>query len=197
MFLWLVAAVSAVGSAIALLVPGQEGLLLVAAPCLLASLILAARRRPARRGKGRPVRNGIIVDGSNVMHWKGGVADLQTVRAVLDELARRGFTPGVIFDANAGYKLADRYMDDAELAALLGLPEDRVLVVPRGTPADHYILMAARDMQARVVTNDRYRDWAGEFPEVAEPGFLMRGGWRGDGPWLADTVEARQVAAAG
>ena len=83
---------------------------------------------------------------------------------------------GVMFDANAGYKLQDRYQDDRHMARQLRLPEDRVLVVPKGVPADQYILTAARDLGARVVTNDRYRDWLERFPEAAEPGFLIRGG---------------------
>ena len=51
------------------------------------------------------------------------------------------------------------------------------MVVPKGTPADVAILTAARDHGARIVTNDRYRDWAGQHPEVLEPGLLIPGSY--------------------
>ena len=56
----------------------------------------------------------ILVDGSNVMHWKDDTPQLATVQDVLQVLQARGFSPGVIFDANVGYKVAGRYQDDRE-----------------------------------------------------------------------------------
>lgn len=100
-------------------------------------------------------------------------------------------TPGVIFDANAGYKINDRYLDDGAFASLLGLPDANVLVVPKGTPADRYILEAARSMGARIVTNDRFRDWEDSFPEVRQADLLIRGGFREGRLWLKDRA-ARQ-----
>lgn len=37
-----------------------------------------------------------------------------------------------------------------------------------GTDADYFILSFARELDARVVSNDRYRDRASAFPEVAD-----------------------------
>ena len=59
------------------------------------------------------------------------------------------------------------------MGKLLDLPEDRVIVVPKGTPADPTILAAAR-FDARVVTNDRYNDWVEMHPESREPGHRIR-----------------------
>lgn len=184
----------------------MEHWLLLAAPCLLAAAILILKGyvgalkagpvvadRPFRR-KSRGVASGqkdagkdlsyVVIDGSNVMHWTGGPPSLEPLREVLDDLTGRGFTPGVIFDANAGYKLFSLYLDAASFAARLQLPPDRVYVVPKGTQADLYILEAARNLGARIVTNDRYRDWQDRFPEVAKPGFLIRGGGREGTIWL-------------
>jgi len=136
----------------------------------------------------------ILVDGSNVMHWKDDTPQLATVQDVLQVLQARGFSPGVIFDANVGYKVAGRYQDDRELARVLRLPEDRVLVVPKGTQADPYLLNSARDLGARVVTNDKYRDWAADFPEIRSQGFLISGGYRGGKLWLDDGLLARHAA---
>ena len=195
-FLWTIVTISLVGLIAAVLTPGLRQLILLAAPCLVAALVLIAlrrgkgaqapKRRPRRSGRpdgGKP-RSYVVVDGSNVMHWAGDPPSLLPVIRLLDDLEARGFTPGVIFDANAGYKLFDRFHDAASFAAQLDLPFDRVFVVPKGTQADQYILEAARSLKARVVTNDRYRDWRGAFPEVAEPGFLIGGGERDGGIWL-------------
>ena len=153
-------------------------LLLLAGPCALASLILlvvAIVRRTAHRcGRARA----LIIDGSNVMYWRDGVPKIETVTEVLQHLIALGFKPGVIFDANAGYLFADGYRGDRAIAKILGLPVDRVMVVPKGTPADPYILQAARDMKARIISNDRFRDWQGDFPEIARPGHLIKGDFR-------------------
>jgi hypothetical protein len=126
----------------------------------------------------------IVVDGSNVLYWKDNTPRIETVREVIRHLSRLGFTPGVVFDANAGYLISGRYQHDASLGRLVGLPEDRVLVVPKGSPADPFILDTARGLGARVVTNDRYRDWAETYPEVRGKGLLIRGAFRPDGLWL-------------
>jgi hypothetical protein len=39
-------------------------------------------------------------------------------------------------------------------------------------------------MGAAIVTNDRFRDWIEDFPEFAEPGRLIQGGYRNDAPYL-------------
>jgi hypothetical protein len=200
------AAISAVLLIASQLVPGMEPWSLIAAPCLAAAAFLILKGRlagsrarpnpagqPARdRPRARAARGQqpekepdyLVVDGSNVMHWNDGPPSLDPLRLVLDDLTGRGFTPGVIFDANAGYKLFARFEDAGSFAARLGLPDDRVFVVPKGTQADRYILEAARTLRARVVTNDRYRDWHDQFPEVEEPSFLICGGAREGRIWL-------------
>ena len=110
---------------------------------------------------------------------------IETVREVLDHLSALGFSPGIVFDANAGHKLAGRYLHHAAFAELLGLAEDRVMVVNKGTPADATILAAARDLDARIVSNDRFRDWLDQHPEVDRPGALIRGGFVDGTLWLA------------
>lgn len=142
------------------------------------------------RGVRAPQETGqqVILDGSNVMHWNGETPRLATLRDVIAECRIQGHEPGVIFDANAGYLLADRYLDDRHFAKLLDLPDDRVVVVGKGEPADPTILAAARELGAKVVTNDRYRDWAAEYPEVATAGHLIRGGFRDGNLWIDKAV---------
>ncbi|TVP72110.1 MAG: hypothetical protein EA339_07645 [Rhodobacteraceae bacterium] len=147
---------------------------------LLAALLRLALARvspgfDSERDTSRPV---VVLDGSNVMHWKDGKPDLQPVRDVIADLAQRGYRAGVVFDANAGYKLEGRYRHHQVLARQLGLPQNRVMVVNKGEVADEMVLRVAQDFGARVVSNDRFRDWRDDFPQVAEPGFLISGRYR-------------------
>lgn len=190
------------GVAVAVLMPGFSDLMLLAGPMTLASLWLLARAamaprrperdvdlsdaapRPARRWMTRKPQKWVVIDGSNVMHWLDETPRIEPLREVLAELKAQGFTAGVVFDANAGYLVAGTYQHDHAFGRMLGLSEDRIMVVPKGTPADPMILTAARDLGARVVTNDRYRDWTAQYPEIKTPGFLIRGGYRDGRLWL-------------
>ena len=172
---------SLVGIFAALTLPDMLDLLLLAGPCAIASLILWVRAFVHRAKTGA---KWIVVDGSNVMYWKDNTPQIDTVREVLGHLYAHGFTPGIMFDANAGYLLSGKYKHDGALAKLLGLPTNRVMVVSKGTPADPAILAAARDLGARVVTNDKFRDWAETYPEVHKPGHLIPGAYRAGELWL-------------
>ncbi len=207
----LLSLVSVVGLALAVVLPGWQDLVMLAAPMLLASLWLLLRARLARGAAARgraaysinrevsgltgPPRRGlfarrqvapkyVVVDGSNVMHWKDKLPQLESVRAVVDQLTAAGYAPGVVFDANAGYKLLGKYTHDLAFSKLLGLPHNRVLVVAKGTPADPVILASARELGARIVSNDRFRDWAETHPEVRLPGHVIAGGYRDGQVWL-------------
>ena len=180
MVAWVLVLLSLCGVAASLLVPGASDWILLGLPSLLASLILLLRARLARPA----ALPAVIVDGSNVMHWRDNTPQIETLREVIAALEQAGFAPGVVFDANAGYKLTGRYLHDDTFSSVLGLPRKRVMVVNKGEPADPMILTAARDHGARIVTNDRFRDWAGQFPEVADGDRLIRGGYRDGKLWL-------------
>lgn len=177
---WLIF-LSASGTVLALVIPQASDWLLLSVPCLIASAIILFREWT---GRATALQSWIIVDGSNVMHWQDGTARLGPLREVIAILQERDFIPGVVFDANAGYKLSDRYMDADALGHLLGLQQDQVMVVPKGEQADATILIAARDHGVRIVTNDRFRDWADSFPDVSQSSTLVRGGYRDGQLWL-------------
>ena len=132
----------------------------------LASVWVVRRRAPL---------NWIVVDGSNVLYWDQNRPDLNTVTKVVRHLESQGFAPVVWFDANVGYRVSDRFLKEAELAQRLSLRKSQVFLATSGTPADPWVLAQARDLNARIVTNDRYRDWAEAHPEVEDPGLLIRG----------------------
>ncbi|SFD02462.1 NYN domain-containing protein [Tropicimonas isoalkanivorans] len=160
-------------------------LLLLAVPMTLASLWLLVRAKLRRPPKApRPRDRQVVIDGSNVMHWRDQTPQMNTLREVVQRLAERGFEPGVVFDANAGYKLENQYLNEQTLARRLSLHRDNVIVVAKGTPADPILLEVAHSIGARVVSNDRFRDWEDDHPEIRAPGHLIRGGYRDGNLWL-------------
>ena len=150
----------------------RAALLGAAAFLLLVWAIAQAKARWSRR------RKPILVDGSNVLHWRNGEPDLALVKQLVQTLTQAGYAPGVVFDANIGYKISDRYLDDTRLAELLNLPVAQVMVSPKGVPADPFLLETARDTGAAIVTNDRFRVWQEEFPDTANASRLIRGGFK-------------------
>lgn len=154
-----------------LAVAGAGALFLIA----LRLMLHLPRRKSARPSGWRPAQAArfILVDGSNVMHWRDNIPDIEPVREVIASLKTKGFTPGVVFDANVGYKLEGRYRNHYRLARRIGLPPEQVMVVPKGEPADPMILRAARCARLR-----RARGVARSLPRlgsgvsrIATPGF--------------------------
>lgn len=158
---------------------------------------LAQVRRPRRAGPWRhkPI-DWAVIDGSNVLFWNAGVPSLDTVAAVVRQVQARGMEPVVWFDANVGYRVGSIWLGPWELSRALDLPRKRVFVAEKGQPADPCLLDDAQRRGARaVVSNDRYRDWAGQFDFLATPELLVRGGFGRDGAWLAaPAAEAAKAA---
>ncbi|MBY0350058.1 hypothetical protein [Tabrizicola sp.] len=156
---------------------------LIAGLLLAVFLVLWVRRPRRLRPPGAAplagdARQTVLVDGSNVIHWLDNTPQLAPLLQVVQDLSRRGLRPGVVFDANVGYKLTGKFMAERDLSRMLSLPRDQILVVPKGTQADPFLLETARDLNARIVTNDRYRDWSDLYPDVARPERLIRGEMR-------------------
>ena len=174
------------GAAAALAYPGQPPLLLAVAASLgVIAVGVAAGLLGRAIGRGlrrlvRPRRRVIVVDGSNVMHWEGDVPTFGALERVLADLIAKGFDPHVFFDANVGYKLVGRPIGHGDLAQALALPRAQVFVAPSRTPADPLLIAHAIRTRARVVSNDRFRDWREEFPALGDKGFLVPGSLRGD-----------------
>lgn len=101
----------------------------------------------------------VLVDASNVAHsTEGGEAKLSNIRLVEDKLREEGLEPIVVADAALRHQIDDK-------AAYEKLIDDgKVHQAPAGTDADYFILSFARELDARILTNDRFRDRARDFP---------------------------------
>jgi hypothetical protein len=104
-----------------------------------------------------------IIDGSNVAHsTEGARAQLANIRAVRDKVREDGLEPIVVADAALRHQIDDR--DGYEQMVESGA----VRQAPAGTDADYFILSFARELDASVVSNDRFRDRIDQFPEVRD-----------------------------
>ena len=105
----------------------------------------------------------VLVDGSNVAHsTEGEKAHLANILAVREKMTEEGFEPVVVVDAALRHQIDDR-------AGYEQLVDNGVVrQAPAGTDADYFILSFARELDARIVSNDRFRDRLAAFPDVAD-----------------------------
>ena len=102
----------------------------------------------------------VLVDASNVAHaTEGGEARLRNIQLVQKKLREEGFEPLIVADA------ALRHQIDEKGAYERLIDDGKVHQAPAGTDADFFILSFARELEARILTNDRFRDRAQEFAE--------------------------------
>jgi hypothetical protein len=111
-------------------------------------------RQPAKS------RKRVVVDASNVAHaTEGGEPRLGNIEVVQQKLREQGFEPLIVADAALRHQI-DRPKDYERL-----ITDGLVHQAPAGTDADYFILSFAREMNARILSNDRFRDRAKDFPQ--------------------------------
>jgi hypothetical protein len=112
-------------------------------------------------GKQPAERPIALVDGSNVAHaTEGGEARLDNILLVCRKLEGEGYAPLVVADAALRHQIDDRDGFEARVG------EGRIRQAPAGTDADYFILSFARELDAAIVSNDRFRDRAQAFPDA-------------------------------
>ena len=105
----------------------------------------------------------VLVDGSNVAHsTEGEKAQLANIVAMREKMQEEGFDPVVVVDAALRHQIDDT-------AGYERLVESGVVrQAPAGTDADYFLLSFARELDARIVSNDRFRDRLDAFPDAAD-----------------------------
>ena len=102
-----------------------------------------------------------LVDASNVAHFgEGESARVRQIELIRDKLLEEGYEPLIVADAALRPQV-----DDAEAYERL-VATGTVHQAPAGTDADYFILTFARELDAVVVSNDRFRDRLTSFPEL-------------------------------
>jgi hypothetical protein len=115
---------------------------------------------PAGGGASAPL---VLVDGSNVAHSsEGDQPELSNIVAVCDKLREEGYEPVVVVDAALRHQIDDRVGYERMV------DDGTIRQAPAGTDADYFILSFARELEASIVSNDRFRDRQKVFPEAAK-----------------------------
>ena len=108
-------------------------------------------------------RSLVLVDASNVAHaGEGTAARLANILLVRDKLREEGLEPVIVADAALRHQIDDG-------AGYEQLVESGTLrQAPAGTDADYFILSFARELNAAVLSNDRFKDRIAHFAEVQD-----------------------------
>jgi hypothetical protein len=103
------------------------------------------------------------VDGSNVAHSsEGEKARLRNIELVVAKLEEEGLEPIVVADAALRHQI-----DETQKYEQL-IDGGEIRQAPAGTDADWFILSFARELDAYIVSNDRFRDRQEAFPDARE-----------------------------
>lgn len=110
--------------------------------------------------------NPVVVDGSNVAyeeHTKNEKPRVENITVMRDELRSYGFDPIIIIVDAALHHEVDA---PRQLEKLLDRQEVRQ--APADTDADYFVLQTAQDLDAVVVSNDRYQPYRKQIPWIRE-----------------------------
>ncbi|HEV7992918.1 MAG TPA: hypothetical protein VGP25_13895 [Gemmatimonadaceae bacterium] len=120
-------------------------------------------RQSAEGANGDEASPLVLVDGSNVAHSSEGEAPLLgNIVLVCDKLREEGYEPLVLADAALRHQIDDR------AAYVRMVDSGAIRQAPAGTDADYFILAFARELNASIVSNDRFRDRQKAFPDAAK-----------------------------
>jgi hypothetical protein len=102
-----------------------------------------------------------LIDGSNVAHsTEGETPRLTNILLVRDKLLEHGFEPIIVTDAALRHQI-----DDGDTYERL-VEDGTIHQAPAGTDADYFLLSFAKELNAALVSNDRFRDRSRQFAEV-------------------------------
>jgi len=105
----------------------------------------------------------VIVDASNVAHF-GKVKDikpsLDNILKAINALKELGYDTVVVADASLRHEI-DEKEDFNQF-----LEDDEIQQVPPGTTADHFILKMAEEEDAKILSNDVFREYYDEFQDI-------------------------------
>ena len=108
-----------------------------------------------------PPRQQALIDGSNVAHaTEGDAPRLANILLVRDKLVEEGFDVLIVVDAALRHQIDDRQAYERLV------DEGTVRQAPAGTDADYFILSFAEELDASVVSNDRFKDRIKQYPAL-------------------------------
>jgi hypothetical protein len=106
----------------------------------------------------------LVVDGNNVAFYLStdGQPHVRNLILAQNSLARAGFRPVFVVSAALIHKI------DKPEALRQFISEARAIRAPRGTDDDLKIIKMAQDMNADILSNDRFLNWIDKYPWLPE-----------------------------
>ncbi len=104
----------------------------------------------------------VIVDAANVAHHgkMEGQPSLDRIIRAVGALEKMGYQPVLIADASLRHEI------DQKEEYLKLVEGGKIQEVPSGTPADHHILKLAEEEDAKILSNDVFREYNDEFQDI-------------------------------
>jgi len=105
----------------------------------------------------------VIIDASNLAHHEKNEdlkPQLSNILSAVNNLEKGGHDFVIIADASLKHEI-----DDKEKFKYL-LSEEAIEEVPSGTTADHFILKLADEEDAKILSNDYFREFSDEFHDI-------------------------------
>jgi hypothetical protein len=128
-----------------------------------APLPAAPATEPAPAATNDAEHSCVLVDASNVAHaGESTAARLANILLVRDKLIAEGLEPIIVADAALRHQI-----DDPEGYERL-VESGTLRQAPAGTDADYFILSFARELEAAILSNDRFKDRIAHFAEVQD-----------------------------
>ena len=103
-----------------------------------------------------------LIDGSNVAFANEGGAKLWNIHLMREKMREEGYEPVVVADAALRHQIDDRRRYEEMVES------GEIRQAPAGTDADYFLLTFARELDAAVVSNDRFKDREKAFPEARD-----------------------------
>lgn len=106
----------------------------------------------------------VVVDASNVAHYiknEKGQPQMSNILAAVKALEEGEDEFVIIADASLRHDIDDREKFERLLES------ENVEEVPAGNDADHFILEIATTERAKILSNDKFRDYAAEFRNIS------------------------------
>ncbi|KIN68784.1 NYN domain-containing protein [Sulfitobacter donghicola] len=129
-------------------------------------------------------KKSVVIDGSNIYHFgHDNKLDAQPLGEIAAQLRSEGYRVICFFDANIFHTLGGHGAflrgtphSVPQLEDIFGLQRDEIYVVPSRVQADKYILECLKYMPiCFAVTNDRFRDYASQYPTVMQDHLWRKG----------------------
>jgi hypothetical protein len=141
-----------------------------------AASIAPPHHHSKRKTASGAIREAVVIDGLNVFFASRQSPKFENVLAIAADVIANDYDLYCVFDASTRYTVRDR-QGSQHVKAYLHLLEhfsNLFIETTGGSCADEVILNLAEMYDARIISNDRYRDWINDFHFLTDRNRVIR-----------------------